>query len=606
MAQAASLIQDAIVYLQQNKPKIAIKRLKQALKRQPDNFDALHLMGCALVTAGDDERALGYLQKAVEQNGKNPNALYNLGGAYLRLGHFEAAVDALRGAVAVNPNDPETHCDIGDALHHLQRFEESMEHYRTAVRLDSRFSRAYNNLGWLLNDMGNYEDAITSCRRALALRPNYEHAHLNIGNAQKNLGRIDEAVASYRKALAIDPRSVAAYKNLSDLYEETNDLKRADDTIRKALELSPDDPGVKISRAVILKRQGNMEEAIRTLEALAAQALSGSLAAQTHNELGKLHDRNNDCERAFHHFSKANELQAKSGTADLVEKETFLSEVVRSASTVTSDWVASWSVGANGGPENDPAFIVGFPRSGTTLLDQLLDSHPAIQVMEEREVLPDLALQVAKDFGDYPSCLADFRESDLERLRERYFQRVDRYIDRRSDTLLVDKLPLNICHTPLIARLFQGAKIILAMRHPCDVVLSNFMQRWGINVAMANFFSLPDAAHAYAQVMSLWQKCTRLLPLDYHMVRYEALVDDLPSETRRMLDFLRVEWDDAVLDYTDHAKKRAHIRTPSYQTVTEPIYGRAKYRWKRYADKLEPTIKDLRSFIEAFGYGEAT
>lgn len=252
MAQAANLIQDAIAYLKQNKPQRAVKRLKQALKQQPSNFDALHLMGCALVEAGDDARALGYFEKAVKRNEKNANALYNLGGTYLRLGHFAEAVDTLSSAVALNPNDPETQCDIGDALHHLQRYEESMERYRLAIRLNPRFPRAYNNLGWLLNDMGNYGDAIESCRQALELLPNYEHAHLNIGNAQKNLGKLDEAIESYEAAIQINPEFAEAYSNLGYALLETG---RPDDAVTnysKASELSPNDDHYAINAHLIL------------------------------------------------------------------------------------------------------------------------------------------------------------------------------------------------------------------------------------------------------------------------------------------------------------------------------------------------------------------
>jgi hypothetical protein len=187
-------------------------------------------------------------------------------------------------------------------------------------------------------------------------------------------------------------------------------------------------------------------------------------------------------------------------------------------------------------------------------------------------------------------------------LRERYFEAVDGYFSRDPGMLLVDKFPLNIRHIPLIVRLFPSARIILAMRHPCDVVLSNFMQNYRINNAMANFFTIEDSALAYQQVMALWQKSISLLPVHYHTVKYESLVTDFNHEVGQLLEFLEVDWDDAVLAYDSHARKRGTIRTPSYQSVTEPIYQRAKYRWKRYQDQLQPVMKDLAPFIEAFGY----
>jgi hypothetical protein len=135
-------------------------------------------------------------------------------------------------------------------------------------------------------------------------------------------------------------------------------------------------------------------------------------------------------------------------------------------------------------------------------------------------------------------------------------------------------------------------------------VLSNFMQAYKINDAMANFFTLKDAAHCYAQVMGLWQHCVAALPMRFHMVRYESLVADLESEVRVLLDFLGVGWDAAVLEHAEHARARGVINTPSYQSVTEPLYQRAKYRWKRYEKEIAPHLGALQPFIEAFGYAE--
>ena len=308
--------------------------------------------------------------------------------------------------------------------------------------------------------------------------------------------------------------------------------------------------------------------------------------------------------KAYHHFSTANDLQARSETAAAFSKDTFLAGIRRTGEILDADWVETWTTAEDGQGHETPSFLVGFPRSGTTLLDQILDSHPSIQVMEERDALYETAAAIERELGDYPACVATLDTTAMNKFREVYFRAVERYVDREPGTLLVDKYPFNICHMPLIARLFPKAKIILAMRHPCDVVLSNFMQNYVVNIAMANFFTVPDTAHCYGQVMGLWQKSVSLLPLDYHTVRYEALIDGLESEARRLFEFLDAEWDNAVLDYAAHAKQRGLINTPSYQSVTEPVYGRAMNRWKRYEQELAPVLDELAPFIEAFGYDD--
>ncbi len=223
----------------------------------------------------------------------------------------------------------------------------------------------------------------------------------------------------------------------------------------------------------------------------------------------------------------------------------------------------------------------------------------------EAEPWPDISRStIATMSGGYPSAIASLKEIDILTLRGQYLRSVERHIHRRPGTTLVDKLPLNICHIPLIVRLFPNSPIILALRHPCDVVLSNFMQNYELNDAMANFLTIEGAARFYNQVMGYWLKCVELLPLSFHSVKYEDLVADFEGEVRSLLQFLDVDWDDTVLDYRTHAQQRGRIHTPSYAQVTEPIYQRAKFRWTRYEDNLKPVLRDLKPFIKAFGYAD--
>lgn len=234
-----------------------------------------------------------------------------------------------------------------------------------------------------------------------------------------------------------------------------------------------------------------------------------------------------------------------------------------------------------------------------------MDSHPGVQVMEEQPPFYDVATRIAENHDDYPDVITRLNDEDIAEFRELYFRSVDSYFDREPGTFLVDKMPLHIRHIPLIYRMFPKAKIILALRHPCDAVLSNFMQHYKINEAMANFFTLEDAAHCYAQVMSLWQKSASLMPFERHIYKYESLIDDFEGVVRGLLEFLELEWDDAVLEFDKHARQRRGLNTPSYQAVSEPINDPAWYRWKRYEDQLASVMSDLKPFIEAFGYSEA-
>lgn len=252
----------------------------------------------------------------------------------------------------------------------------------------------------------------------------------------------------------------------------------------------------------------------------------------------------------------------------------------------------------NGEP---PVFLVGFPRSGTTLLDQILSGHPGIVVLEEKDTLQDLCRRYAlSDAGirvfleDTPQSLADDRR--------RYWQQVDGYLPTRPrERLFVDKLPLNTLFLPLLARLFPEARFIFALRDPRDVVLSCFMQTFALNEAMRHFLTLEESAAFYAAVMEVGRRACAALTERVHSVRYEDVVADTEGEARRLLEFLDLDWDPKVLDVQATAKRR-RINTPSYHQVARPIYGEARERWRRYAAQLEPVMPTLEPFIQAFSY----
>jgi len=271
--------------------------------------------------------------------------------------------------------------------------------------------------------------------------------------------------------------------------------------------------------------------------------------------------------------------------------------------TFTAAWVSTWTPPAPyEGPT--PVFLIGFPRSGTTLLDQILDAHPGLTTLEEKPAVDVVRHAVAAMPGGYPSALAGLDAAAISRLREVYFHEVARYADPAAPgRTLVDKMPLNTIDVGLIARLFPNARLLLALRHPCDVVLSGFMQAFKPNPAMVQFTSLARSATFYAEVMGLWRQYEAVLPLTVLPVRYEDLVVDVEGETRRILEFLGLPWNDAVLQYAERAKSRA-IATPSYHQVVQPIYTRSVGRWRRYREAFEAVLPLLQPSIEAFGYGD--
>jgi hypothetical protein len=225
--------------------------------------------------------------------------------------------------------------------------------------------------------------------------------------------------------------------------------------------------------------------------------------------------------------------------------------------------------------------------------------------MEEKRIFAPVEAALQEMAGPYPQAISQLAETDIKALRSLYFKTVDRHFTRQSNQQLVDKFPLNIEYLPLIHSLFPGARIILAARHPCDVVLSNFMQYYQLNDSMANFFTIEDTVQLYQQVMQLCLRCIETFPLKTHRIQYEALVSDFDTTARQLFEFLAVDWNDAVVDFHLHAGKKNIINTPSYEQVTQPIYSSASGRWLQYRQQLAPFLDQLGPYIEKLGYSQA-
>lgn len=594
----------AVALVNQNKAKKAVECCRKALGIDPNHANGHANLGMALQTLGHLDQAEESYRKAIGIKPDHAEAHNNLGSVLQSLGRPQEAEANLQQALKLRPNYADAHNNLGLAQRDSGQFVEAISAFRKAVEIDPKFARAHTNLGNVLCELRYYDDAVEAHRKALEIAPDLAQAHVNLGVTLSMMGEIDEAVACHLKALEIAPDLVEAHTDLATIHEQSSDLDKAVEYSKKAIDLGPANVAAHVIHARILRRLGDYDEAIELLRPFLEGRHPVKHAASLNYEMALLLDRAAEYDLAFQHFVRANELQSQRDLPKLADRHAFLTTLSEMDRVTTPDWVGSWLTSGVFDSSDSPAFIVGFPRSGTTLLDQILDSHPDIQVMEEKRALDVVKQYAAENFIGYPESLAKLDSAELGILRGVYFKAVAEEFKRDPDRLLIDKNPLYICNLPLIVRLFPDAKIILALRHPCDAVLSGFMQNFAINAAMANFFTLEDSVKFYGRVMGYWRKCETVLPLNHHTVHYESVVEDLEGEARKALDFLGLPWDDTVLDYAKHARQRDQIRTPSYEAVTQPVYKRAKYRWKNYADKVQPFMDEFQPFIDAFGYAE--
>ena len=473
------------------------------------------------------------------------------------------------------------------------------------LAIKPNFAEARNNLGNVLQNLGKLDEAVASYRKALAIDPRSAQTHCNLGNALKKLGRLNEAIFSYRKALALKPDLAETHDVLCDLLEKSNRIDALREAVRVAQRNCPGDPRITLREAQLLKRNGDYSGARMVLEAIGKGIPDARFRAMFSHLRGEVYDRLGDVDTAFDCFREGNRQCSEIPEAKLHDGKRFLAQIDVLSKRFSSDWVGGWQELEVLNDRPDPVFMVGFLRSGTTLLDTILRSHRAISVVSERPTLISLRRALGQLAGGYPHCLAEINSAQLTELRQIYFAELDKYLAPEGlSAIVVDNAPLNTIDVGLIHRIFPSARFLFARRHPCDCVLSSYMQLFRINDAMANFLDLADSANLYDKVMTLWQQYMTVLPLAVHTVRYESLIEAFTETLTPVFDFLGVGWDDGVLDYAATAYRRGKISTPSYNQVIQPLYMRSRGRWERYRGQMQEVLPTLLPWAKRFGYNE--
>lgn len=551
------------------------------------------IRGYALQTLGRHQEAAACYESVVARQPGDYESWNNLGNVRREQGDTAGAVEALARAVALRPDLALIHLNFGNALAETGRLEESRAALARAVRLAPDEPRFRIELSRALARLGRHDEAMAPLEEASRLAPDDASILVEIGLVQAAGDALAEAETAYRKALALQPDHAPAYAQLALLLESGN---RSGEIA--ALLDAADAAGVAAeetayARALLARREGRLEEAL----ALAETAPSSTEPHRKAQLIGELEDRLGRPGRAFAAFSEMNRVLAAAPSDPRSEARAYRAELEAQSAAITRDWYAGWDPLALPAGRPAPAFLVGFPRSGTTLLDTLLMGHPDIEMIEERPLMAPVAERLGR-----LERLSGLAPAEAVALRDLYFETLDLYAQGNPARLIVDKMPLNLIYASLIHRLFPAAKFIFAERHPADVVLSCFITNFRLNPAMANFLDLGDAARLYDLVMTHWERCRSILPLDVHVVRYEDLVADPAGAVRPLLAFLGLPWDDTMLDHQRTARGRGYVASASYSQVTEPIYDRASGRWRRYRGEMAAVLPLLAPWAEKMGY----
>jgi tetratricopeptide (TPR) repeat protein len=485
-------------------------------------------------------------------------------------------------------------------------FQQYFELLERASRLDPANASLLFILGQRYGLRYDYAAAERCFDKAVRLTAKKSEALATAGQLSTDFASHQVAERYFHQALDQKDASPETFARMAELYERLNRLEDASKLVEQALQLDANCALARLTRARLSRQAGYLEEAEKILRSVLGSA-QREMQIRAYYELGAILDRQGRYDEAMTAFLEAKAMLHPDAQPLLAQVQTERIAAKKTLAGFTAETMCRWfDFGSQLPPLRRVAFLGGHPRSGTTLLEQVLDSHPDIVSAEETQVFVDDALIPLK--ANLPGCsplayLEAAQTDALQQSRGRYFQTMELCLNKPiGDRLLIDKNPSVTLFLAAFIRIFPEIKILIALRDPRDVVLSCFMQCYvPVTPSSVTYLSLEETTEGYAHVTEEWKIFSSAIKNPRLEVRYEDVVADLESASRRVLDFLGVSWDASVLRFDEHARSK-RVRSPTYADVTQPVYKRALGRWRNYQKYLEPVLHRLEPFVKALGY----
>jgi tetratricopeptide (TPR) repeat protein len=577
----------------------------------------LAFYGLAQQTANRHHDAVETFDRLTRMRPKASAYWNNLGVAGRHAGDFKTSEQALTRAKSLAPRDPEVHYNLGLLYLQQRRWTQARAALIRAVELapqfvDARLEAAYacyvccdsDGQEAMLQGVDGWpeqpaEQAVTLAA-VLSAQGEPEAALHALARA-----RLPDGPTSQALRLRIAAQRSALYERSNQLADARREL---DQVPLAALDaLPPDDISARVdgfsAHATLAMRDGRHTAALALYRQALDWAADPEHRASAGFGLAAAYDRERRYDDAWRALETAHAAQleiAREVAPELLDAGN--PPLAMAARSVSSDAFASWSTLDAPDAARSPVFVIGFPRSGTTLVEQMLDAQPGFQSMDERGHLRELIERMEAVGQHYPDALATLSQADADELRAIYWRLVGRVLPDLGQHQLVDKNPLNLLCLPMIVRLFPAARIILCVRHPYDVVLSCSMQSFRSPAFMVLCSSLERLARGYARALAHCCEHLEVFAPNWLELRYEDLTSEFDEQVARLGAFLGVADPSPMADFAEHARHKRFISTPSYAEVTAPVHRRSIGRWQAYRARFEPVLGILSPWIENFGY----
>ncbi len=530
------------------------------------------------------EETIACCRKAADLSPDYVDAHYNLAQAYMHQKRTEEAVQSYRQVIRLRPDHADAHNTLGLALENLGRLEEAIGCYREAIRIQPKHADAYHNLGSALPHIGDAEKAIECFQLALRHRPDFVKAFINLGFALYSLGQLDEANEAFQRAKVLEPDNSDAVFGIAAVHEKRGEFQQAYSLLQPFLEAGVENEHLAVTFARVARHVDRRADAVALLQrVLSHPDLKPADTQPLHYQLGKHYDEIKEYDKAFFHFHRANSLVS----VGYYPSKEHLRQMDASMALFTPEFFARTPRASNASER--PVFIVGMPRSGTTLTEQILASHPAVHGGGELKDIGRIIETLPGLLGSaqpYPHCLETVDRKALDIAAERYLSKLA--VLSPDAMRVTDKMPHNFKHLGLIALMFPQARIIHCRRNPMDNCLSIYTLEFNAAHSYAtDLTQLGEHYQKYRQLMEHWKK---VLPIPMLEVQYEEMVAEPERVSRELIAFCGLEWDERCLRF--YETKRV-VNTLSYDQVRRPIYRKSVSRWKHYEQFLGPLKESL-------------
>lgn len=550
---------------------------RQVIALQPQMVMAHCGLGAALKAQGKFSEAAESFRQAVRIKPDFAAAYFDLGNVLHSLGQHDEAKENFQQALHLKPT-AEAYFSLGNVQFTQGLMMEAIASFQKALKLNPARADIHNALGFTYHSIGSLNEALVSYQQALKLSPELSYVHNNLGKALIMHGRIDEAISCFQEALRLNPGFIDAAAGIVTAYERTGDYQKAGELLTPLVERHSDHVGVVMALARLCKPLGRCREAIDLLQkTLQRNNLPPLDKRQLHFSLGKLYDSMNAYEEAFAQYRSANSIQAP-----LYDPAKHAREIGVVISTFSADLLRRLPRASH--VSERPIFIVGMPRSGTSLVEQILSSHPEVfgagELNEISGIVAKMVNRLDAKMG-FPRCIHKLTEETANMLAQDYLGCLDA---RSHDAVrITDKMPHNFLYLGIIALLFPGARVIHCMRDPLDTCLSIYFQFFSAGHSYSyDLTHIGTHYREYERLMAHWRQVIDIPMLE---VRYEDIVANPDEMIRKLTEFCGLEWDPVCLRFYESGRI---VTTASYDQVRQPLHPKSIGRWKHYAKHLEP------------------